>query len=63
MVRYKKIAVILCLVSLSIAEDIKPSYEQTSIKIINSLKSDSVVICLVQGLVVQKILKKQSTGL
>ena len=42
MVRYKKIAVILCLVSLSIAEDIKPSYEQTSIKIINSLKSDSV---------------------
>ena len=42
MVRYKKIAVILCLVSLSIAEDIKSSYEQTSIKIINSLKSDSV---------------------
>ena len=41
MVRYKKIAVILCLFSFSIAEDIKPSYEQTSIKIINSLKSDN----------------------
>ena len=42
MVRFKKVTVILFFLSLAIAEDIKSSYEQTSIKIINSLKSDSV---------------------
>ena len=42
MVRFKKIYFILCFISLSTAEDIKSSYEQTSVKIINSLKSDSV---------------------
>jgi carboxypeptidase Q len=42
MLLYKKIGLIFCVVQFLTAQDIRYNYEQTSMKIINSLESDSV---------------------